>query len=80
MTATGVTSPTIYVNAAVSSVITAGVWYHVVVVTNTAVNASNFDIGRTADANYLGGTIDDVRIYNRALSAEEVKRLYNIGR
>jgi len=26
------------------------------------------------------GSIDDVRIYNRALSATEVKRLYNMGR
>jgi len=25
------------------------------------------------------GQIDDVRMYNRALSAQEVKRLYNIG-
>ena len=28
----------------------------------------------------LTGSIDDVRIYNRALSANEVKQLYNIGR
>jgi hypothetical protein len=26
------------------------------------------------------GLIDDVRIYNRALSADEIKRLYNLGR
>jgi hypothetical protein len=26
------------------------------------------------------GQIDDVRIYNRALSADEIKRLYNMGR
>jgi hypothetical protein len=25
------------------------------------------------------GTIDDVRIYNRALSADEIERLYKIG-
>src|SRR3989338_8040792 len=31
-------------------------------------------------ANYFNGLIDDVRIYNRALSANEVKQLYNIGR
>ena len=28
----------------------------------------------------LNGTIDDVRIYNRALSAQEIQQLYNIGR
>jgi hypothetical protein len=26
------------------------------------------------------GRIDDVRIYNRALSATEIKQLYNMGR
>ncbi|MDE2011185.1 MAG: LamG domain-containing protein [Patescibacteria group bacterium] len=30
--------------------------------------------------NYFTGSIDDVRIYNRALSASEVQQLYNLGR
>lgn len=30
--------------------------------------------------NRLQGKLDDVRIYNRALSADEIKRLYNLGR
>jgi hypothetical protein len=29
---------------------------------------------------FFDGLIDDVRIYNRALSADEIKRLYNMGR
>ena len=29
---------------------------------------------------YFSGSIDDVRIYNRALSASEVQQLYNMGR
>jgi len=33
----------------------------------------------TDGANF-DGTIDDVRIYNRALSASEIKSLYNLGR
>ena len=28
---------------------------------------------------YFNGTIDDVRVYNRALSAAEVKQLYHMG-
>jgi hypothetical protein len=28
---------------------------------------------------YLNGVMDDVRIYNRALSPAEVKRLYQLG-
>jgi hypothetical protein len=46
-------------------------------------NASTIDIGRLNTTNfptYFDGTIDDIRIYNRALSADEVKRLYNMGR
>ena len=30
--------------------------------------------------NYLDGTVDDVRIYNRALSKDEISRLYELGR
>ena len=29
---------------------------------------------------YLNGLIDEVRIYNRALSAEEIKANYEVGR
>jgi hypothetical protein len=29
---------------------------------------------------YIDAVIDEVRIYNRALAADEVKRLYNMGR
>jgi hypothetical protein len=37
-------------------------------------------IGKHPPANYVfNGLIDDVRIYDRALSAEEVQALYNLG-
>jgi len=42
-------------------------------------NVIKIAIARDAD-NYFGGLIDEVRIYNRALSADEVQRLYNLGR
>ena len=34
--------------------------------------------GGVADA--YGGFLDDVRVYNRALSTSEIKQLYNMGR
>jgi hypothetical protein len=50
-----------------------------VVVTGTAaITGSLFQIG-LANSNYFNGTIDDVRIYNRALSAQEVAQLYKLG-
>ena len=42
--------------------------------------SDEFVIGRFQGGFFYDGTIDDVRVYNRALSADEIKRLYNIGR
>ena len=48
-----------------------------------AAGADRFRIGdlndTSSEVNFLGGQIDDVRIYNRALSKEEIKRLYTMG-
>ena len=41
-------------------------------------NATAAVIGSSSD--WFRGTIDDVRVYNRALSATEVLQLYNLGR
>jgi len=54
-------------------------WRHVVITTGTAVNASAVKIGK-GGTSYMNGLIDEVRIYNRALSPAEIKRLYNMGR
>ncbi|MBT5715663.1 MAG: hypothetical protein HOI70_01990, partial [Opitutae bacterium] len=44
-------------------------------------NGTNFRIGRHSSnySNFYAGLIDDVRIYDRALSAAEVQALYNMG-
>ncbi len=47
--------------------------------TNTIVASSNLNIGLYSGA-YFNGTMDDLRVYNRALSASEVKQLYNVGK
>jgi len=45
---------------------------------------SNISLGAISGENntiqFFDGTLDDVRIYNRALSASEVLKLYNLGR
>jgi len=44
-------------------------------------NDRNFYVGRKGYVgNFFNGTIDEVRIYNRALSEEEIKRLYELTR
>ncbi|KKQ39019.1 MAG: Cell surface receptor IPT/TIG domain protein [Candidatus Moranbacteria bacterium GW2011_GWC2_37_73] len=41
---------------------------------------TRLDIGRSGSSNYFNGSLDDVRIYNRALSASEISNLYNTGK
>jgi len=71
----------VYMNGATPTTtpLVAGTWYHVVITDTTGVDpTSSFEIGRVGSS-YFDGTLDDVRIYNRALSAADVKRLYHLG-
>jgi len=61
-----------------STTLTSG-WHHITVTDTVGVNASDFDIGRIETEGYFGGVIDDVRLYDRVLSKEEVDRLYGLG-
>lgn len=49
--------------------------------TTTAIGngTGTIDIGRFNNGYYYSGTIDDVRVYNRALSATEVQALFTAG-
>lgn len=80
VSATGFTSPSIYVNGVLNGTITASVWNHVAVTTGTAISASAFEAGR-ANGSYLTNTgkLDEVRVYNRALSPAEVASLYSFA-
>ena len=42
-------------------------------------NSNNVRLGRDADSNYISGSLDEVRIYSRALSATEASDLYASG-
>ncbi len=75
LTATGFTSPTIYVNGVVSSVVSTSTWNHVTITTGTAINATAITIGKRS-TNFFAGGLDEIRFFNRALSATEVLTLY----
>uniref|UniRef100_A0A7V3J940 DUF2341 domain-containing protein n=1 Tax=candidate division CPR3 bacterium TaxID=2268181 RepID=A0A7V3J940_UNCC3 len=79
ISATGFTSPTIYVNGKVSSTIEANKWQHVVVTTNTAVSGSAVKIAQIS-SNYGQVFIDEVKLYPYARSAAQVLADYNAGK
>lgn len=79
VTAQGFTSPTIYVNGVVSSTVTANSWQHIEVTTGTALNASDFDIGRIEGVGNHEGKIDQVVLYDYARTAGQVAYDYNRG-
>ena len=45
--------------------------------TGALTNSTGFSVGNDASGNYFDGDIDDVRVYNRALTAAQVYALYN---
>ncbi len=51
-------------------------------ITSSGASSANFEVGRfdfVAGKRYWNGSIDDVRVYSRALSAREVAQLYTVG-
>ncbi len=79
LSATGFTDPTIYVNGAVSNTIVASAWQHIVVTTNTSINASDLDIGRLEGTDDYQGEIDDVKMYSVIRSASQIRKDYETG-
>lgn len=79
---TNCTSPTIYVNGSTASanIPRTGEWYHVAVTVSAGVAGTTFRMGYApSGSQYLGGALDDVRVYSRVLSQDEITRLYGLG-
>jgi len=70
LTATGFSSPTIYVDGAVTSTITTAK-STVTVTTATAIDLSDPTVGLIG-ASYMEGTVSEITLYEEELSAEEV--------
>lgn len=77
VTTTGITSPTIYVNGAVSSTVVADQWQYIVVTTGTGVNCSGLIMGQ--GATYYSGLMDEIVLRSAELSAGNVTTQYNGG-
>ncbi len=78
VSATGFTSPTIYIDGVVSSTITANEWHYVAVTTGTGISASAVKLGQIS-TNYGQGFFDEVKLYNFARTADQIKTDYNVG-
>jgi len=78
ISATGFTTPTIYVNGKPSTTLTADVWQHVAVTTATPITASAITLGR-ANSTSLAGLLDEVKIYSAVLAAAEIRLDMNQG-
>ncbi len=46
---------------------------------NWTIGGGEHDSGNLSGARYFRGSLDDIRIYNRALSTQDVRRLYGLG-
>ena len=79
-TTTGFIDPTIYIDAATSTTPTLDTnWHFVAITTETAITANSVYLGRvfiTPDNYYFDGVLDDVKFYDRVLSAKEVAEHY----
>lgn len=75
LSATGFTSPNIYVNGKKTTTIKTGRPQVVCVTTDTAVNGSTMYIGRQ-NSGYLNGKLQEAIIFSRALSAKEISDYY----
>jgi hypothetical protein len=76
--ATSFPAATVYVDGVLTSSVRDGQWHHVTVLDTIGVSGTTFEVGRVSST-YFDGLIDDVRVYNRALSPQEIQRLYKIG-
>jgi len=75
--ATSFPSATVYIDGSVASAVDTN-WHFVTITDTTGVNFSAMDIGRVV-ASYFAGSLDEVRVYNYALSQGEITSLYNLG-
>lgn len=78
ISATGFTSPTIYVNGLVSSTLVANKWQHVAITTSSQITANAIRFGRVSSTS-LTGSLDSIRFFNYVRTPAQVAWDYNHG-
>ncbi|MBT4165627.1 hypothetical protein HOE04_01155, partial [archaeon] len=63
----------------INDLVSSNQWHHVVITTDTVINANSIELGKKS-SKYFNGTMDEIMIFNRSLSAEEILSLYNATR
>ena len=69
----------IYVDGEVSATVTAGNWHMVAITSTTGYLANGVDIARLQGTDYFDGYLDNIMLFTRTLSPDEIKALYNAG-
>lgn len=78
VTANSFNSPVIYVDGAVASALSDTKWHLITIASSSPINASAVNLGLIGST-YCGCSFDDLRFYNRTLSATEVSQIYALG-
>ncbi len=75
---TGFGTETVYVDGHISSSVSNTNWHHITVVSSASIPANTVNIGKVSST-YYSGQIDDVKVFNYALTSDQIKVLYNDG-
>lgn len=75
LSATGFTSPTLYVNGAAGSTVSAAAWQQIAVTSSTGVSASNVLLGQS-NTSFYAGAMSNVKFFSVELTAAQIAELY----
>lgn len=68
----------LYTDAVAAATVVTAAWHHIAITDTNAKNATGLDIGRIRAGVEMGGIISEVRLYDRVLSAIEIKDIYRL--
>ena len=74
---TGFVSPSVYVDGIEKTALDTD-WHHILIMTDTVIDANDFDIGRIGTS-YFDGKIDEVKVWNYVLTNDMVKEEFSGG-